>query len=91
MPVLYIVGFIFFTATYLVNKVAIFQFYQKTTTLSRVIPNYSNDFLTFIIIGHMMMSTAMLTNPNIFNFKKEPNNLFNLPLPYAGSRKPFEE
>ena len=41
LPVLYIVGFMFFGATYLVNKVMILKFYTKTNTLNRVVPLYS--------------------------------------------------
>lgn len=91
MPVLYIVGFIFFTVTYLVNKFALIRFYQKTTTLSRVIPSYSNEFLTSIVFCHLLMSSSMLTNPYIFQFKEVPENLMNLPIPFAGSRKPLAE
>lgn len=39
----------------------------------------------------MLISTAMLTNPHIFKFQKEPKNLFNLPFNFAGSRKSLEE
>ena len=35
MPVLYIVGVIFFTMTFYVNKVLIFKYYQKSNDLSR--------------------------------------------------------
>jgi hypothetical protein len=41
MPILYLVGAFFFSATYIVNKVVIFQYYQRSLTLNRVVPNYS--------------------------------------------------
>jgi hypothetical protein len=41
LPVLYIVGSVFFSATYMVNKLMIMKFYQKTLTLNRVVPLFS--------------------------------------------------
>jgi hypothetical protein len=41
MPILYVIAFVFFTITFITNKVLLFQFYQKTNILSRVVPNYS--------------------------------------------------
>jgi len=38
MPVLYMIGVIFYSMTYFVNKVVLFKFYQKTITLNRVLP-----------------------------------------------------
>jgi len=63
MPVLYIVGFMFFTLTYFVNKLMLFSFYQKTTTLSRVIPNYANEFLNMLIAVHLITAFFMMSNP----------------------------
>ena len=41
LPVLYIMGFIFFTTTYNVSKFMIIKFFQKSLTLNRVVPLYS--------------------------------------------------
>lgn len=38
MPVLYIIGFFFFSFSYAVNKLVIFKFYQKTLTVDRLLP-----------------------------------------------------
>lgn len=38
MPILYFIGFLFFFATYAINKVMLMQYYQKTNTLNRVVP-----------------------------------------------------
>jgi len=41
LPVLYIMGFIFFTTTFIVSKLLMFKFFQKSMTLNRVVPLYS--------------------------------------------------
>ena len=41
MPVLYVIGFIFFTGTYITNKVMILRFYTRSQTLTRTIPEFA--------------------------------------------------
>ena len=38
MPILYFIGAVFYTVTYLVNKHLLISFYKKSTTLTRTIP-----------------------------------------------------
>jgi hypothetical protein len=66
MPVLYLVGLIFFVLTYSVNKVLIFKFYKKSLTLNRVVPLRSMEILSKAIIMHMVVGCFMFTNPWIF-------------------------
>ena len=66
LPVLYIMGFIFFTATFLVNKLMIIKFFQKSNTLNRVVPLYSTHFLTMSLFIHITLGCFMMTNPNLF-------------------------
>lgn len=73
MPIIYFVGFMYFLLTFLVNKVMLFKFYQKTNTLSRVIPNYSVKFLNIAIFIHMVFGCIMFTNPTLFEYKKLPD------------------
>jgi len=40
MPILYVIGFIFFAGTYITNKIIILKFYTKSTTLTRTIPKF---------------------------------------------------
>jgi len=40
MPILYLVGFVFFFITFLTNKIVILKFYTKSTTLTRTIPKF---------------------------------------------------
>lgn len=63
MPILYVGAFFYFAATYIVNKVMLFQYYKKTTTLDRTLPLYTMTFLKYSIIIHMLMAILMLSNP----------------------------
>ena len=66
MPVLYLVGIIFFIMTYAMNKLLLFKFYQKSLTLNRVVPLKSMEFLSTGIFMHMIIGCFMLTNPDMF-------------------------
>lgn len=66
MPIIYFVGFMYFSITFLVNKTMLFKFYQKTNTLSRVIPNYSVGYLNIAIFIHLLFGLIMFTNPHLF-------------------------
>ena len=66
MPVLYLVGALFFGVTYLVNKVVLFKFYQKSLTLNRVVPQFSMQFLSVSLGLHVLFGCFMLTNPGLF-------------------------
>ena len=41
MPALYLVGFLYFSVTYLVNKVGIVSYYIKSTSLGRTLSDAS--------------------------------------------------
>lgn len=66
MPVLYIVGAVFFGLTYKVNKLVIIKFYQRTLSLNRVVPQYSMKFLSIVLFIHIIVGLFMLTNPSLF-------------------------
>jgi hypothetical protein len=72
MPVLYLVGILFFVMTYAINKVLIFRFYQKSLTLNRVVPLKSMEFLSTALFMHMIIGSFMLTNPTLFKTETEP-------------------
>ena len=76
MPIIYFVGFMYFTITFLVNKTMLFKYYQKTNTLSRVIPNFSVKFLNIAILIHMFFACIMFTNPDMFEAKDPPERDF---------------
>ena len=74
MPIMYFVGFCYFYITFLVNKTMLFKYYQKTNTLSRVIPNFSLKFLNAAIFVHMLFGCIMFTNPSLFETDEKPEN-----------------
>ena len=80
MPILYLIAFVFFFATYVINKVMLMQYYQKTNTLNRVVPAYSVKKFKIGIFFHLYFGIFMMTNPSIFETKDEfahPLNTFN--------------
>lgn len=86
LPVLYIMGFIFFTTTFLVNKMMIIKFFQKSLDLNRVVPLYSIQFLTMSLFIHISMGCFMMTNPNLFQTEAQAGMGFDLPVsPYDPS------
>ena len=69
MPILYLIGAVFYTFTYLVNKHLLISFYKKSTTLTRTIPQIAMLFLKYGIFIHMINACMMLTNQEIFKVK----------------------
>jgi hypothetical protein len=78
MPILYFVGFAFFFLTFIVEKWNLILIFQKTTTLNRVIPKYSESFLNFIIFQHLIFGAIMITDPGIFDANKDKEDLIDL-------------
>ena len=66
MPVMYAIGAAFYTITYLVNKLLLIKYYQKSRTLTRTIPLFSMQFLKYGLLLHMFNACFMLTNTEIF-------------------------
>ena len=66
MPILYLVGVCWFTATYQVNKLLIVNYYQTTITMNRIIPQFSIKLLKVGLVCHMIIASLMLTNPEPF-------------------------
>jgi hypothetical protein len=86
MPVLYIIGAIFFLFTYQVNKIVLYKYYQKSLDLNRVVPEYSMDFLNFCLILHILIGGFMITDPDLFGTFQDSDMGFVLPqLPIDGA------
>ena len=66
MPIMYFIGFTFYSITYIVNKLLIIKFYKKSTTLTRTIPLASMGFMKNGLLLHMFNACFMLTNSDIF-------------------------
>ena len=78
MPILYFVGFAFFFLTFMVEKWNLILIFQKTTTLNRVIPKYSESFLNFIIFQHLIFGALMITDPGLFDANTDKEDLVDL-------------
>lgn len=69
MPALYIVGFLFFSVTYVVNKVGIISYYLKSTTMSNSISQTASTIMFLSVPIHMIFGLLMLTDPNLLFLK----------------------
>lgn len=76
MPIIYFVGFMYFFITFIVNKLMLIKFFQKTNALSRVIPNFSVKFLNVAILIHMTFGIVMFTNHELFQCRVLPEHDF---------------
>ena len=45
MPIFYVIGAIFYTVTYLVNKYMLIYYFKKSLTLTRTIPLFGIGYL----------------------------------------------
>lgn len=73
MPVLYALGCLFFTSTYLANKLLFFKFYKRTDSiLSREIPTTSVYLMRYAVVLKMLAGLYMLNNPSILETRDEP-------------------
>ena len=73
MPVLYALGCLFFTVTYLVNKLLFFKFYKRTDSiLSREIPTTSVYLMRYAVVLKMLTGLYMLNNPSILKTRDPP-------------------
>lgn len=78
MPIMYFIGFVFYTITYFVNKVLIIKFYKKSRTLTRTIPLASMGFMKYGLLLHMFNACFMLTNSEIFSVMKSDAEIASL-------------
>ena len=74
MPLLYAIGIVFYTVTYLLHKLLIIKFFKKSTTSTRTIPMAAVQFLKIGLICHMICAAFMLTNPTIFEVREDMSN-----------------
>ena len=74
MPILYLIGSIWFFCTYNLNKMFILKYLQRTITMNRIIPVFSIDLLKAALTIHMINALMMLTNPEPFMTENESGN-----------------
>ena len=70
MPIMYLIGFLFYAVTYTVNKILLIKYYKKATTLTRTIPSFSANILKYGLVLHMLNACFMLTQPEIFKVRE---------------------
>lgn len=78
MPIMYVAATVFFSATYFVNKYLIIRHYKKSSTLSRTVPLFSMKMFKYGLFIHMINSSFMLTNPQIFKTQHQDPNIRSL-------------
>ena len=66
IPILYIIGFVFYLATYLINKFLLIFYYQKSRTLTRTIPIFTIQYLKYGMMLHVLTSIFILIEPSSF-------------------------
>ena len=71
MPILYFIGFLWFTVTFLTNKLLLLKYYQRTLTNTKDIPLFSAEFLKIGIVQHIFVAAFMLTNPHPFKTEEQ--------------------
>jgi hypothetical protein len=75
MPILYLIGALFFTLTYMKEKFLIIKYHKRTdTSLSKDLPLYTLSLLRLTIIAKMLMGIAMFTDPQIFETITPPSD-----------------
>lgn len=66
IPILYVIGFVFYLVTYIVNKFLLIFYYQKSRTLTRTIPMFTMQYLKYGLLLHVFTSIFILIEPSIY-------------------------
>ena len=75
MPILYLIGALFFTLTYVKEKFLIIKYHKRTdVSLNKDLPLYTLSLLRLTIIAKMLMGIAMFTDPQIFDTINPPSD-----------------
>ena len=72
MPALYIVGFLFFSISYLVNKIGLISYYVKSTSQSGALSSASKTIFFLSLIVHVSIGLFMITDPNLIFLQRRP-------------------
>ena len=74
MPILYFIGIVLYTFTYLIHKCLILKFYKKSRTLTRTIPIFTMKFFKIGIVLHMISALIMLSQKEAFETRSDPED-----------------
>lgn len=75
MPILYVIGFVYFTFSYFTNKLLILKYYTRNRTMNRSIPYHSVKLLKWALVTHIIGAALMLTNPEPFKVEEQQTML----------------
>mmetsp|Transcript_11586 Transcript_11586/g.17530 ORF Transcript_11586/g.17530 Transcript_11586/m.17530 type:complete len:87 (+) Transcript_11586:3148-3408(+) len=65
MPILYLMGFIFYVIFYWVYKYLLLKFYQRTNKFNEELPIFSVGLIKFGLIIHLVFGGLMVTYSKI--------------------------
>lgn len=80
MPVLYLIGLLYYFIFYWVYKVLILKYFQKATTFNQTVAIKATNMIHFAIVWHIVIASLMFSNTDIFGSEsdKEKNGFFYL-------------
>jgi hypothetical protein len=74
MPILYIIGTLFFLVTYWNEKWLLIKFYKRTeNNLNKDLPLYTVGLLRYILLAKIIIGITMFTDPTIFQTVTQPD------------------
>ena len=81
MPILYIIGFLFFGGTFVVQKVLLLRFYKKSSSLTPAVWTHAQNFLIYSVFLHLICGFFMISNPSVVTINEdrvEDNDLLSM-------------
>ena len=72
MPVLYLVGFLYYLIFYAIYKVLILKYFQKATTFNQHVAIKATNMIHFAIVWHIIIASMMFSNSSIFGKFNDP-------------------
>mmetsp|Transcript_33845 Transcript_33845/g.52183 ORF Transcript_33845/g.52183 Transcript_33845/m.52183 type:complete len:96 (-) Transcript_33845:27-314(-) len=81
MPILYVVGFVYFLGIFFVNKFLLVRFYKKSSSLTRTVWLHAQRYLFTAVLLHQVCGLFMMTNPDVISInssRDDGSNLFSL-------------
>jgi hypothetical protein len=71
LPILYVVGMVFYIILYWVYKFLLLKYYQTTARFNEKLALYSISFMKYGMIWHMLIGGFMYTNSRILSTSSE--------------------
>lgn len=74
MPVLYLVGFLYYLIFYCIYKVLILKYFQKAATFNQHVAIKATNMIHFAIVWHIIIASLMFSNSSIFGKANDPKS-----------------